>query len=807
MFNNWCAYQNLIAKGVFLYCLTITTVCQAQITSDETLSTEVTTLDNQEFTITGGRRAGGNLFHSFSEFSVPTGGAATFNNVSEIQNIISRVTGSFPSSIDGFIKAGGNANLFIINPNGIIFGSNAQLEIRGSFLASTADRIQFADGSSLSANAPLTTPTLSISAPIGLQYGENRSKTSDRSISVVNSIFGLQVQAGKTLALVGQDIFIPGGALSAPEGRIELGSVSDNSLVSLTPVDTNSVDKGWVLAYDGVQTFRDIQLSDQAFVASHQFFVETGSNSGAIQLQSRRLTLTGGANLIGENRGLNPGGTITVKASESIQVSGSLSIIANDTFSNAKGGNINLETKQLLVRDGGKIQAFTATGSSGEGGKLTIVAPESVEINGGASSELTGLLTQTASTENAGTLQITTGKLILNRGGRISTSTIGTGNGGNLLVDATELVEVSGQSVNGKSESGIFAQSIAKATGNGGNLEINTGQLIVQDGGKISVSAIDNSTGRGGNLSITAPQLVEVAGTGTNPSTLASESQGSGSAGNLTIQTNTLNVRDGAEINVSSSGRGDAGNLEIYASNVSLDNEGKLIATSNAGRGGGNITIQKANSLLLRNNSLISATANGDGNGGNIMIATDLLTALENSDITANAIRGRGGNIRIKTQGLFLSPDSKITATSERGVDGVVEIDRLENDPENALLTLPAEPVNISGLIAQGCSSGAGSIARRGSEFVITGRGGLPPTPTEAFRGDVALVDLGKPIQAEATQAKVVAPTNNQNHPESTELVEAQGWVIGSDGEVILTASAPNVTPSIPWMKSNSCHG
>ena len=140
-----------------------------------------------------------------------------------------------------------------------------------------------------------------------------------------------------------------------------------------------------------------------------------------------------------------------------------------------------------------------------------------------------------------------------------------------------------------------------------------------------------------------------------------------------------------------------------------------------------------------------------------------------------------------------------------QGVDGVVEIDRLENDPEGALLTLPVEPVNISGLIAQGCSSGGGSVASN-SKFVVTGRGGLPPTPKEAFGGDVALADLGKPIEIEATQAKVIAPTN-QKPPELTPLVEAQGWVIGSKGEVILTASAPNVTPSVPWMKSNSCHG
>lgn len=462
------------------------------------------------------------------------------------------------------------------------------------------------------------------------------------------------------------------------------------------------------------------------------------------------------------------------------------------------------------MREGGTVQS--TTDGAGEGGKLTIVAPDSIEIIGGSNSELSRLLTQTGSTGNAGTLQITTGKLILNRGGQISTSTISAGTGGTLLVDAAQSVEVNGRSVDGQNDSALFAQSVSSsATGNGGNLQVNTGVLRIRNGGKISVSSIEGSTGAGGNLSISASQLIEVAGTGTDnenkiyPSTLVAENQGSGNAGNVDIQTNKLAVTDGGEVNVSNTGTGQAGDLQVQARTISLDNRGKIIARSESGTGGGNILLQKLASLTLRRGSEISTSARGEGNGGDITIRTNLLTALENSNITANAIRGKGGKIRINTQGLFLSPDSKVTATSERGVDGVVDINRLENDPETGLLTLPAEPVNISGLIAQGCSSGGGSVARA-SKFVVTGRGGLPPTPTEAFRGDVALADLGKPLQSEANQAKVVAPTN-QNSPESTPLVEAQGWVLNPQGEVMLTASAPNVTPSIPWMKSSSCHG
>jgi len=657
----------------FCLCYSLTpSISQAQVTADETLSTEVISSDSSNFIVTGGNQVGSNLFHSFNEFSIPNQGSVTFNNPSNVNNIISRVTGGSISRIDGLIQAKGNTNLLLINPKGIIFSSDAKLNIEGSFLATTADRIKFLDGSFFSASETSSQPLLTVGVPIGLQFGETPGVILNQSVKTAIvpdgppfpvAIDGLRVKPSKTLALVGSRVIVEGGALFAPSGRVELGSVAKGSLVSLTPTPV-----GWFVGYDTVREFQDIQLS-QATIATNN------DPSGEINLYGRQVSVNNNSVVTAVNLGVNRGGNIVIRASESVEVSDSSLDNGSGKLSTGAAGNLTIEAKRLIVHDG-----------------------------------------------------------------FINTATEGKGQAGDLIIKASELVEVRGI----RAESQLTSQTFAE--GNAGDIKINTEQLVLQDGGEILSASLES---------------------------------------------------------------GEAGNLQIQARNISLDNEGKLRATSELGTGGGNIFLQGVNSLTLRRNSEISTDAKGDGNGGNITIATDLLTALENSNITANAEgAGRGGNIRIKTQGLFLSPDSQIIATSQRGVDGVVEIDRLENDPENALLTLPAEPVNISGLIAQGCSSGTSSIARKGSEFVITGRGGLPPTPTEAFRGDVALVDLGKPIEAEATQAKVVAPTNNnQNHPESTELVEAQGWVIGSDGEVTLTASAPNVTPSIPWMKSNSCHG
>jgi filamentous hemagglutinin family protein len=197
----------------------------AQIVPDSTRphNSRVTEAGNT-FTIEGGTSAGGNLFHSLREFSLTTGSEAFFNNALTINNIITRVTGGQVSHIDGLIRANGGANLFLINPSGIIFGANAQLNIGGAFIGSTADSIRFADGSTFSAKNPQNPPLLTINVPIGWQFGSQPANIINQSQPV-----GLAVQPGQTLALIGGNVNLVAGWLTAPQGRIELGSVGSNA--------------------------------------------------------------------------------------------------------------------------------------------------------------------------------------------------------------------------------------------------------------------------------------------------------------------------------------------------------------------------------------------------------------------------------------------------------------------------------------------------------------------------------------------------------------------------------------------------
>jgi len=931
--------------GVACCLATANPVGAQQIAGDGTLSTNVTSLDNLNFNITAGNQAGGNLFHSFSRFSVPTNGSAFFDNAPNIENIIGRVTGGSVSNIDGLIRANGTANLFLINPSGMLFGPNAQLNIGGSFLGSTANGLSFADGTEFSATTSQTTPLLTVSVPVGLQYG-----TTAAGINVQGS--NLAVQPGRSLALVGGDLTLEGGSLTTESGRIELGGGAGTGTVGLTVVDNQLQ-----LNFPDNLARANISLTDGALVNS------SGMGGGDIQLAGRRIVLQD-SRVEATTMGSESGGTLAVNASESVELVGNAgglfsSGLFAETEGNGAAGDLRITTGQLLVR--GEARVSAATFGTGRGGNLTVNAADSVELIGVDSEDFqlfTGLLTDAENVGAAGDLKIQTGRLIVRNGAQVSTATFGAGAGGDLTVNATESVELIGVSPSDLLASGLFTAIQETAQGNAGALRVNTGRLIVRDGAQIFAGTV--GTGTGGNLTVNAAESVELIGvspiaqipsglftqvegaaakagdltvntgqlvvrdgallaastfgagqggnltvnaaksvdlSGTDPNGFASGlftiTRDVGNAGNLTISTEQLTVRDGAEVStatsasgnggsitvkanaleainggqlltttegsgragditlkvlssvslkgpdsglfanttsgstgdggdilidppeititdgagvaVDSQGLGNAGNLIIQAGSLTLDNQAFLSADTASGEGG-NITLQLQGLLLLRHNSQLTAEASGSGNGGNITIDTDLLAALEDSDITANAVRGRGGNVQIDTQGLFLAPDSDITASSAQGpqFDGVVEIQTPGIDPSSGLVTLPAEVVDVTGLVTQGCGAGDRQAS---SEFIVTGRGGLPANPSETLDSDTVLTDLGNPAFSKKTSSSSDASRNNLVSPTPSPIVEAQGWVATANGEVILTAQAPSTGPTSPSLPSAQCHG
>jgi large exoprotein involved in heme utilization and adhesion len=315
-------------------------------------------------------------------------------------------------------------------------------------------------------------------------------------------------------------------------------------------------------------------------------------------------------------------------------------------------------------------------------------------------------------------------------------------------------------------------------------LTIDTKRLLVQDGARVSASTY---VSRGGHLSVTASDSVELSGTsadGKINSGLFTQTVGAGNAGSLRIKTGELIVRDGAEVRVSATdlfGVGDAlgaaGSIEVGARSIRLDN-GNITATTSLGNGG-NIRLQVQDLLLLRNGSQISTstgTTQKGGDGGNISINTPFIVAVPPE--SANAFTGKESNIRVTAQAI------------------------LDRDPSRGLANLPTEVVDASNQIGQTCPAG-GKVAQ--NEFTVTGRGGLPDNPSETLSNDAVWTDLRPIPQTAATRLSSQA-AKLPTHSKAVSLVEAQGWVINHQGQVVLTASAPAVTPQSSRLTPAQCH-
>jgi filamentous hemagglutinin family protein len=771
----------------------------AQVIPDGTLPTNVASPNNLNFAIDGGSRSGNNLFHSFSQFSVPTGGSAVFNNAADIQTIFSRVTGGSLSNIDGLIQANGSANLFLLNPSGILFGPNASLNIGGSFIGTTANSVKFADGVEFGAVNSNTTPLLTISVPVGLQMGQNPGgitvQGSGHRLSVgdftpidrSNNPIGLQARTGNTFALIGGEVNFVGGIMAVDGGgHLELGSVSDGQ------VTLNRTLTGWVGDYSAVRQFNDIHLAQQSLL-------DASGSGGSIKLQGKNINLTESSVALIQNFGTQAFEGITVNATDSLNLTGNTldgklgSLIQIDNLGTAQTGDNSILAGHLSLKDGGQITNQTFTQSPG--GNITIDVTGSIAIDGfapGNPNISSSILKTIFSSDNTGDITVSTDNLRILNSGSIASLTLGSGQAGMVRVNAADLIEISGNNPITLIPSSLTSTTIN--SGNANNVLINTSRLVIREGAAIGSLAL--FTGSAGSVIINSSQSVDIQGQGVGslaPSRIISAAEildpvtqaalgippiPKGNAGSLTINTPSLRITDGAFVTVKNDGPGTAGDLQINANSILIDNQGGITASTESGNGG-NVRLNLQQFLLMRHNSLISASAAGSGNGGNLSINAPVIVGLENSDIIANAVQGRGGNINITAQGIIglefrntLTPrvdlTNDITASSEFNVNGTVQINTIGVDPNAGLVNLPVDLADPTHQIAQGCRG------TQGSSFVVTGRGGMPLSPMEQVMSDRPWTDTRdlSALRAGAPIVPAPAPTDLTAAP----FVQATGW-------------------------------
>ncbi|MEM9001965.1 MAG: S-layer family protein [Cyanobacteria bacterium P01_F01_bin.86] len=659
----------------------------AQVTSDGSLSTSVISPDGLNFTIEQGDQAGNNLFHSFDQFSIPTNGSAIFNNTVDIENIFSRVTGSSLSNIDGLIQTNDTANLFILNPNGILFGPNASLDIGGSFFATTADRLNFTDGNEFSTAIEAGPPLLSISVPMGLQFGNTAN-----GITVNQS--NLTVPLGESLGLVGGDIQLTGSQITATAGHLTLGSVAPGSEVGL---DTNT----FLMDYDNTTTFQDITLT-QGAVAN-----VSGNGGGTFQVQGRVISVLEDSLLLASNTGAIDGSTVSIRASERIEVIGNFgfptSSIFVDVYDSGRGNHLQIETGQLWLSqsafittdtfgsgasggmtinandvllfgnpDGNGVPTAlsTTTFGPGQGGDLTITAERLI------GQDWLAIAVHSRDNGDTGDLDLHVGQLALRGGTQIATSTFTEGNAGNVTVIATESVEITGSNTfsQGPFSSGIFSSAEPGSTGNAGNLSITTPRLSIVQGGKAAVNTV--GAGEGGNVTIRADEI-EVADplvdfTGAVSGLVANAVEGSaGNGGSLDIETNRLRVFNGGQITASTDGAGNAGSITIRATEIDLSGQSDdelpstITTSSSTNFAAGSIELA-SDQITVRDGAVISVSSTGGGDSGNLNVLTENLY-LNNGTIQAEAMVGSGGNLDLRANSSLLMRQGSLISTNATG--------------------------------------------------------------------------------------------------------------------------------------------
>ncbi|NEP87221.1 MAG: filamentous hemagglutinin N-terminal domain-containing protein [Okeania sp. SIO2C2] len=682
-----------------------------QIIPDQTLGKEnsvINSIDRLKEQIEGGAIRGSNLFHSFQEFNVGENQSVYFTNPAGIENILTRITGNNASNILGKLGVLGGANLFLVNPNGILFGPNSSLDISGSFIATTADEIRLGENGLFSATNFQNSNLLSIK-PSALFFNQIASQTQGNIVSQSTAEeIGLQVPSGETLGLIGREVIIDSGKLTTEQGRIEIGSVGDNSLVRLE--NTNN----YILNYSEVENFKNIQIKNGAVVDV------SGEGSGDIQLQGRQVSITGGSTIVANTLGSEPGGSISLISSELLEVTESFVNADVGFAATGSGATITTNAPRLILTSGGQIS--TATFGTGTSGELTINANEIEVMDISADGQnLSGIFTDVlpGATGKGGDITINTQNLKLFNGGQLGANVFGAGQGGNLTVNATEIEasdtivfettvpqqELLLESLNGQFPSAILALVIPEATGNSGKLTINSDRIVLRNGAQIGTGTF--GAGDSGELAVKAREI-EVSGTsedGFLPSSFFTSVLlgATGKGGNLTIDTQSLTLQNGGQVRAGTSGVGDSGDVTVTAKEINLQGsfandlfilpsiiqaaveDLSPIDPSGIGSGDGGQILITTDRLTLEGGATISARTEGEGKGGNIEInATDI--EVNNSFITADSnesaaiIRnGDGGNLTINTQNLMLTNGGSILAsTSSEGKGGNIEINATE---------------------------------------------------------------------------------------------------------------------------------
>jgi large exoprotein involved in heme utilization and adhesion len=743
------------------------------------------------------------------------------NNITVVDNsrILSFVGQNFQgNSGDIEISAGGSLFLSSALISSLTYGYGRSGDIKiatgSSLLLNNGSQIGTAtlsDGYAGDIN--ITTNSISLDDPLVESNSENSS--SILSFTGQDSSGG-----GGNINIFARELSLKNGGVSTSTlGQGNAGSIniftevlrlSNASSISTVAFDSGDSGKIEITATDRMYLDTESQISNVLGQSS-------SGNGEGLRLTSGSIFINNGASVTSGALGSGTSGDIIITAKDKIQIDGASPTLNNgfEAVSNianfplqqngqAQVGDVVISTSSLWLTNGGAILSTQTSSTPTKRGNINITANEAINILGASERGTSSTIRSTTQTNlAAGDITIKSPVLNISSQGmqktlppNIFTGSGSTGNAGKIWIEA-DLLNLNGGL--------IWSTMNLQSQGEGGSITIKGSTLDIANGGYISTSTFSSQGGKAGDINITLSENLRLSGIGSGIfASAGSESTGNG--GNIFIDPPKVTITDGAMIASGSLGSGNSGNISLLAGSLELNN-GKILAIT-GGSNGGNVNLTVRDLLFANNNSTISATAGGNGDGGNLTINADLILLNGNSDLTANALYGKGGNIKITTQGIFQSFDSDITASSDLGIDGTVQINTPGIDPNRGLVNLPENIVDASGLVSQRCSTTAAARGNQQSEFIVTGRGGLPSNPSEPLQNESVLtnwITLNPDIKQAQQQTKnpVIAASTV---PEK--IVVAQGASVDKDGTIVLLAPTSNPNTGVsPWQAPVKCHG
>jgi filamentous hemagglutinin family protein len=735
-------------SAVSLAQVVVTTNITATTTAPLNLGTHV---DQVGITtqITGGTRPGdgANLFHSFDTFTLGTGDVAHFMNNMQLQttNIIARVIGGEASTIDGTLRTNnpldaadpmnfGAANLWLVNPSGLLLGPNARIEVGGSVSLSTANYLRF-DGTSalfdmLSTPASLGPLSVAPVAAFGFTGPEPPAP-----ITIQGSM--LQVPEGQALSLVGGDITVQGGTLGdgtvqaanlrAPSGQLNLVSVASPGEVLMPSFQTGPNINGASFTEMGTVMLKEGALLDVSGQLD-EFGTPIGNgNSGTVLVRGGQLVIDASfiqGNTVGPVDGVS--NAVDVEVSQDVTLSKGAAIFVA-TSGRGRAGNVRITTDRLTIEKGSGI--FTESNfGDGLGGDLFLNVGtmnlrdgsliQSTNNNSGTDLDGDGVVDVVGVGGNV-TIQGTQGAgsavdvVTLSGGSRVVSETFDQGDGGRISIAAKSL-DLSGHDTNDVASS-ITSSTVGNAN-LGGNVLLAVQQLRLTDGatvtnnipgGTVTVQGLEGAGSKADSIFLSGPKsgiIFSVFGDDARLSDItlhaktvsladeaviqAGASDIPGTAGNVTIDAESVGISGGSRIS-SQAFSVNAGQVTIRANQLTLDNGSIKTATaSETGGRGGNVVLDVGR-VSLANRATISSSTFATGQAGDITMNVGTLSLADGSEISSASIGkdaitnpddgttqapGTAGNVAISAAGRFTSDASKIATSAEANHGGDVSI-------------------------------------------------------------------------------------------------------------------------------------